>query len=48
MQAQPGVARDPGVLRAIVRDSEQNMGMYAGVTRPGVVREGDAVELLPA
>jgi uncharacterized protein YcbX len=47
MQAQPGVSKDPRVLRAIVEDSAQNMGMYASVTRPGVLREGDAVELLP-
>jgi len=48
MQAQEGLERDPQVLRAIVKDSAQCMGMYASVERPGVLRAGDAVELLPA
>jgi hypothetical protein len=48
MQAQLGVPRDPSVLRAIVKDSAQNMGMYASVTQPGVLRHGDPIELLPA
>jgi uncharacterized protein len=46
MQAQSGLARDPSVLRSIVKDSAQNMGMYAAVTQRGTLREGDAVELL--
>lgn len=48
MQSQPGLPRDPAVLRAIVKDSAQNLGMYASVTHAGTLREGDAVELLPA
>jgi uncharacterized protein YcbX len=46
MQPQPGLPRDPAVLRAIVKDGAQNMGMYANVTRSGVLHAGDAVELL--
>ena len=46
MQAQPGLAKDPLVLRAIVRDGDQNLGAYATVTTPGRVAVGDAVELL--
>jgi uncharacterized protein YcbX len=37
--------KDPGILRAIVRQAGQNVGVYARVSRPGRVREGDAVEL---
>jgi uncharacterized protein YcbX len=40
------VPKDPGLLRAVVRDAEQNVGVYARVSRPGRVREGDAVELV--
>ena len=42
---QPDLAHDPGVLRTIVRDSEQNVGVYASVVEPGRVAEGDAVVL---
>jgi MOSC domain-containing protein YiiM len=34
-------------MRTIVREAEGNMGVYAEVERPGRVRIGDAVELLP-
>jgi uncharacterized protein len=46
MQAQPGLPKDPLVLRAIVRDADQNLGVYATVTAPGNVRVGDPVELV--
>ena len=34
-QAQPGLPKDPLVLRAIVREADQNLGVYATVTTPG-------------
>lgn len=48
MVTQPNGAegKDPGVLRAIVRDAAQNLGVYAEVVEPGVVREGDQAVLL--
>ena len=48
MVTQPNGAegKDPGVLRAIVRDAAQNLGVYAEVVEPGVVREGDEAVLL--
>jgi uncharacterized protein len=45
-QPQPGLAKDPQVLRTIVRDAEQNLGVYATVVSPGPVRIGDPVELV--
>jgi uncharacterized protein YcbX len=45
-QPQPGLAKDPQVLRTIVRDAEQNLGIYATVVSPGPVRIGDPVELV--
>ncbi len=39
--AQPGLAPDPRVLRAIVREADQNLGVYASVTVPGRLRAGD-------
>jgi len=38
--------RDPGVMRALVREAGGNLGVYAQVETPGRVRVGDAVELL--
>ena len=48
MVTQPNGAegKDPGVLRAIVRDAAQNLGVYAEVVEPGDVREGDEAVLL--
>ena len=37
--------KDPSVLRTIVRDSGQNVGVYASVMRPGRLAVGDAVVL---
>lgn len=37
---------DRAVLRHVVRDLGQAVGVYATVTRPGVVRVGDPVELV--
>jgi len=43
---QPGLAKDPSVLRTVVRDSNQNVGVYADVVSSGTIRVGDPVELL--
>jgi uncharacterized protein YcbX len=45
-QPQPGLAKDPQVLRTVVRDADQSLGVYATVATPGAVRVGDPVELL--
>lgn len=39
--------KDPSIMRALVREAEGNLGVYATVSKPGRVRVGDAVELLP-
>ena len=39
------IPADRQVLRHIVRDLEQNVGVYATVVEGGEIREGDAVEL---
>ncbi len=38
--------KDPSVLRTIVRDANQNLGVYATVQQAGDVQVGDEVELL--
>ena len=45
IQAQAGLEKDPSILRTIVRDADQNLGIYASVVTPGDVRVGDRVEL---
>ena len=37
---------DPTVLRTIVRDAGQNLGVYAAVEQPGRVAVGDRIELI--
>ncbi|MFL5385558.1 MAG: MOSC domain-containing protein [Longimicrobiaceae bacterium] len=44
--AQEGLPKDPSVLRSIVRDAGQNLGVYGSATSAARVRVGDAVELL--
>ena len=44
--AQPGIEKDPSVLRTIVRDADQNVGVYATITTPGQVKVGDTVEVM--
>jgi len=36
--------RDPGLMRTVVREANQCVGIYASVREPGRVREGDVVE----
>ena len=45
IQAQAGLEKDPSILRTIVKDADQNLGIYASVTTAGEVRVGDVVEL---
>lgn len=42
---QPDLAKEPAILRSIVRDLDQNFGVYATVASPGSARVGDIVEL---
>jgi hypothetical protein len=42
---QPGLAKEPGVLRTIVRDAGQNLGLYAAVGATGKIAVGDPVVL---
>lgn len=41
-----GLPKDPSVLRSIVKDANQNLGVYASVVQSGAVSIGDPVELL--
>ena len=43
---QPGLPKDPGVLRTVVREAGQNVGLYASVTGVGTVAVGDPVVLV--
>jgi uncharacterized protein YcbX len=43
---QPGLAKEPAVLRTIVRDASQNLGLYAAVSATGKIALGDPVVLL--
>jgi uncharacterized protein len=43
MQAQAELQKDPSILRSIVRDADQNLGIYANVVTPGEIRVGDVV-----
>ncbi len=38
--------QDPGLMRTVVREANQNVGVYARVERPGRVAVGDSVEVL--
>jgi len=43
--AQKDLPKDPSVLRTIVKDADQNLGIYASVVVQGEVKVGDSVEL---
>jgi uncharacterized protein YcbX len=47
MHAQTDLPRDPSVLRTIVREANQCLGVYASVIEAGSVATGDPVELVP-
>jgi uncharacterized protein YcbX len=38
--------RDPGLMRTVVREASQCVGVYAAVEEPGEVRAGDEIALL--
>jgi MOSC domain-containing protein YiiM len=38
--------KDTEIMRALVREAGGNLGVYAKVEKPGLVRSGDAVVLL--
>jgi len=42
---QGDLPKDPAVLRTVVRDADQNVGMYANVADAGAIAVGDPVEL---
>lgn len=44
--AQKGLPKDPAILRSIVKEADQNIGIYANVLTAGRVRVGDPVELI--
>jgi len=41
-----GLPKDPSVLRSIVKDANQNLGVYASVVQSGEISIGDPVELV--
>jgi len=43
IQAQKNLPKDASILRSIVKDANQNFGVYASVVTPGEVRVGDPV-----
>ena len=43
---QPGLGFDKGVLRTVVREADQNLGVYADVVEPGEVKVGDEILLI--
>jgi uncharacterized protein YcbX len=45
---QPGVDLDRGLTRRLAERTDRFLGVYADVTRPGVVRVGDVVSVQPA
>jgi uncharacterized protein YcbX len=40
------LAKDPGIMRSLVKHTGGNLGVYAKVESPGPIRVGDPVELL--
>ncbi|HXC72845.1 MAG TPA: MOSC N-terminal beta barrel domain-containing protein [Pyrinomonadaceae bacterium] len=45
IQAQAEFPKDPSILRTIVKDADQNLGIYASVITAGEIRIGDLVEV---
>lgn len=44
--SQKDLPKDPSVLRSIVKDADQNLGIYANVNKGGSLKLGDVVELV--
>jgi MOSC domain-containing protein YiiM len=40
------VPKDPQIMRTLVRENTQFLGVYANVVEPGEISVGDSVELL--
>jgi MOSC domain-containing protein YiiM len=45
---QPGLDLDRGLTRRLAERTDRFLGVYADVTRPGVLRVGDVVTVRPA
>jgi len=45
IQKQQGIPKDPSILRTIVEKANEDLGIYANVTKAGEVRLGDVVEI---
>jgi uncharacterized protein YcbX len=45
VREQQGISKDTQVLRTIVREAEQNLGVYGDISGVGTVSTGDAVYL---
>jgi uncharacterized protein YcbX len=45
-QPQPQLPKDPQILRTLVREQKQQLGAALRVLEPGVVAEGDALEVI--
>ena len=43
--AQPGLSKEPRIMRSLVREAGQNLGVYASVVQEGRVSVGDTVEV---
>ena len=41
-----GLAKDPQIMRALVKENGGNLGVYASVETSGTIREGDSIELV--
>ena len=37
---------DPKILRTIVKESDQNLGLYCNINKPGIIRKGEEVVLI--
>lgn len=44
-RAQPDLGEDRSVLRTVVKEAQQNVGVYGEVVADGAIREGDAIAL---
>lgn len=45
-RAQPGLQADKTILRTVVKDADQNVGVYGVPAGPGMIRDGDPVYVI--